>query len=506
MTSQLRKELLKLIEEHLQWEDIQEGQLKEYIETGEELSQRNGCSRLLSLIQENENRLLKESHSPWHKQQIYFDEENEEKVRGGTIQSLILHLIDNASGDDEISTNFRRTFFMTLNCFSSVEDFIKELDLFAKTMIDDQDAEKRCASIARLVKQFTNHKSDNPAEGVFWKNCKRGKTIMFQKLEEIFAVLQLDKSCLISMDAEERQLLNWGSTCKFVMNPLADSILLPVGLCDVSMMEEGHGFISDIWTIPQNTLMEQWTLCESEMFRNIPASQFMGKSWSEMRAFHNAEELRALIDRFNAANFWIVREVLEPESPVQRASRAAAFISMAYNSLKLRNFHFVAEVVTAFAKGPLRRLKDTMGRLPARSMERLKELQDVLDTSSSYKNYRTLLNEDTSKPTIPYLAPHLTDLTFIEDGNGDTLSDVESEKGDKAINFSKWSMLADQVEQMSQYQRNKYDIKPMVGVMNALNTRVREYYHFSDNDAKVFAAKLQTLSVEREARATPGKR
>ena len=78
----------------------------------------------------------------------------------------------------------------------------------------------------------------------------------------------------------------------------------------------------------------------------------------------------------------------------------------------------------------------------------------------NFKNYRAE-QERVTPPTIPYLAVHLKDLTFIEDGNA-------SFKSDDMVNFEKMTMLTDVFLKIQQYQKQKYEFEPISSIQDYL--------------------------------------
>jgi hypothetical protein len=56
-------------------------------------------------------------------------------------------------------------------------------------------------------------------------------------------------------------------------------------------------------------------------------------------------------------------------------------------------------------------------------------------------------------PCIPYLGVHLSDLTFIEDGNPDAIRGL--------INFTKRRFLFRVISEISRYQQNAYNLHPV---------------------------------------------
>jgi son of sevenless len=82
----------------------------------------------------------------------------------------------------------------------------------------------------------------------------------------------------------------------------------------------------------------------------------------------------------------------------------------------------VTAFVAAFNTCAISRLKWTMQQLSRKMIETKAALERCVSSSSSYKDYRMLLERAASIPCIPFLAVHLSDLVFIEEGNSDTIN------------------------------------------------------------------------------------
>ena len=70
-----------------------------------------------------------------------------------------------------------------------------------------------------------------------------------------------------------------------------------------------------------------------------------------------------------------------------------------------------------------------------------------MSQDNNYKKYRTTLHS-VSPPCLPYVGIYLTDLVFIEEGNGDTFNGL--------INFTKRKLVASVIRDFTQYQQVSY--------------------------------------------------
>jgi CRP-like cAMP-binding protein len=76
------------------------------------------------------------------------------------------------------------------------------------------------------------------------------------------------------------------------------------------------------------------------------------------------------------------------------------------------------EILASLEGSAIRRLKQSWAVLPKNYQADLDRLGNLMKPTKNFKEYRNAL-ETANYPCIPYLGLHLTDLTFIDDGNDD---------------------------------------------------------------------------------------
>jgi len=92
-----------------------------------------------------------------------------------------------------------------------------------------------------------------------------------------------------------------------------------------------------------------------------------------------------------------------------------------------------------------------------------------MDTESSFASYRKALSA-AGNPCMPYLGTHLSDLTFIEDGNPNEI--------DGYINFKKRDMLSGVLLIIFQAQQGQYKNE----ILEPIYTLLEELPHVEDKD------------------------
>ena len=119
-------------------------------------------------------------------------------------------------------------------------------------------------------------------------------------------------------------------------------------------------------------------------------------------------------------------------------------------------------------------------------MHTLEELERQMSSELNYKNYRTLLAASTGTPCIPYLGVHLSDLTFIEEGNPNML------EGTRLINFERRQQICDVIQAVTLPQKRLYNLQPVSNIIALLT------------DLPTMTEKhLYQLSLTREPRGGP---
>lgn len=81
------------------------------------------------------------------------------------------------------------------------------------------------------------------------------------------------------------------------------------------------------------------------------------------------------------------------------------------------------------------------------------KIMELTSPQSNFSAYRNALRK-VNGPSIPYLGQYLSDLTFIEDGNNDTLDNGY-------VNFEKCTMVANAILNLKQLQDVPYNLMPL---------------------------------------------
>jgi len=168
---------------------------------------------------------------------------------------------------------------------------------------------------------------------------------------------------------------------------------------------------------------------------------------------HRASNLHSVIKQLNKVSYWIPTLVLWKSSLLERAKMLTKIINIAVELRRLNNFSGVMAFLAGVNLACLFRLTFSFMAIGDESAQKLKELQELMDPSKSWKNYRTALKQAENKPTVPYLGLYLSDLTQIYEGNDTAEGDI--------IFFEKQNLVGNTIHELEQYQRSAFvlDVK-----------------------------------------------
>lgn len=207
----------------------------------------------------------------------------------------------------------------------------------------------------------------------------------------------------------------------------------------------------------------QLTLIEFKLFEKITPQELSHQAWNKKNAKDIAPNVTALIERCNEIAYWVATEIVLTPNLKQRISVLARFIAIAEICYEFRNWNTLMELMVGLNLGCVTRLKKTWEGLPKHAISAFEQLSKVTSSSQNYVHYREALAAK-ELPFAPNLAVHLRDLTFIEDGNEDTV--------DGLINFTKMHMLGAVFDEIHRLQTTRYHFKEIKAINRYLTTGI----------------------------------
>ena len=130
-----------------------------------------------------------------------------------------------------------------------------------------------------------------------------------------------------------------------------------------------------------------------------------------------------------------------------RRKKLQRLIELNLELKRLNNLHAVAAISAGINTAAIHRMKFT-SQIDKKIRDAEADLETLMAPDYSYKNYRAAIHS-INPPCVPFIGVYLRDLVFIEDGNPDN-----DEKG--LINLQKRRLVATVIEEITQYQNEKY--------------------------------------------------
>jgi hypothetical protein len=199
-------------------------------------------------------------------------------------------------------------------------------------------------------------------------------------------------------------------------------------------------------------LARQFTIIESRLFCAIQAEELLALEWTKKKdsKAHNVKAMSTLST--DLANL-VADTILHLEDAKKRAAVIKQWIKVAAKCLELNNYDSLMAIICSLNSSMVMRLKRTWELVSAKTKGRLEELKAITDVGRNYAVLRQRLHNHVA-PCIPFVGIYLTDLTFIDVGNG-TTRQLPGESGSDSvsvINFDKHMKTAKIVGQLQSFQ------------------------------------------------------
>ncbi|KAF2127266.1 ras guanine-nucleotide exchange protein-like protein [Dothidotthia symphoricarpi CBS 119687] len=199
-------------------------------------------------------------------------------------------------------------------------------------------------------------------------------------------------------------------------------------------------------------LARQMTIIESKLFCSIQPEELLALEWTK-KSDSKAVNVKAMISLSTDLANLVADTILQLEDPKKRAAIIKQWIKVAAKCLELNNYDSLMAIICSLNSSMVMRLKRTWELVSGKTKARLEELKKITDVGRNYAVLRQRLHNHVA-PCIPFVGIYLTDLTFIDAGNG-TTRQLPGESGRdnlSVINFDKHMKTAKIIGQLQSFQ------------------------------------------------------
>lgn len=185
-------------------------------------------------------------------------------------------------------------------------------------------------------------------------------------------------------------------------------------------------------------IAEHFTYVEIQLLRSIPASEFVGCSWTTSEKWTKAPRIMKFTEHFNHIVTYIIFTIIQAKAD-QRLRVIERWIQIMDAAAEVINYQLVFEIYSALCS-PAVSNDDIWTNLSTDTKNLYKKYSLLTAPSGRFANYRKHLQQHPPQTVVPYIGPFLTSLVYISDGNPSKkrLPDVK----DPVINFQKFQAYA----------------------------------------------------------------
>lgn len=199
-------------------------------------------------------------------------------------------------------------------------------------------------------------------------------------------------------------------------------------------------------------LARQFTIIESKLFCAIQPEELLALEWTK-KSDSKAVNVKAMSKLSTDLANLVADTILQLEDAKKRAVMIKHWVKIAAKCLELNNYDSLMAIICSLNSSMVMRLKRTWELVSAKTKVRLEELKTITDVGRNYAVLRQRLQNHVA-PCIPFVGIYLTDLTFIDVGNG-TTRQLPGESGSESmsvINFDKHMKTAKIIGQLQSFQ------------------------------------------------------
>ncbi|KAA8913089.1 ras guanine nucleotide exchange factor domain-containing protein [Sphaerosporella brunnea] len=373
------------------------------------------------------------------------------QVKGGTLAALVERL----TRHDMLDSGFNTTFLLTYPSFATSSELFTQLakrfTMQPPAGIQGADydfwVEKkqrlvrmRVLSILKLwLESNWMEATDKESKEVLRSMHNFAKDVMLPVLPGTSVVLSLIETRLRGQEPENKRLI-------LTMPSQPPPPILPRNMRRLKFLD-----------IDQLEFARQLTIIEARSYAKLRVVECLSKGWSKPPApgaKDPAENIRAIIMQSNQLTNWVAEMILAQTDARKRVVVIKHFIGVAEKCRQLNNFSTLTAILAALQTASIHRLRRTWEHVPAKSQITLEGLNRLMGATMNFAEYREMLHI-VNPPCVPFLGVYLKDLTFVADGNDDSI------KGTELINFGKRVKAANIISEIQQYQAVPYGLTPV---------------------------------------------
>jgi hypothetical protein len=252
-------------------------------------------------------------------------------------------------------------------------------------------------------------------------------------------------------------------------------------------------------------LARQFTIIESRLFCAIQPEELLAQQWTKKKdsKAHNVKAMSTLST--DLANL-VADTILHLEDAKKRAVIIKQWVKVAAKCFELNNYDSLMAIICSLNSSMVLRLKRTWDLVSTKTKARLNELKAVTDVGRNHAVLRQRLQNHIA-PCIPFVGIYLTDLTFIDVGNGPTrqLPGDSGSDSVSVINFDKHMKTAKIIGQLQSFQV-PYRLAPIPEMQDWMESQIQRMHENDQANVQSYYRRslvLEPRELQHSTRGSP---
>lgn len=397
-------------------------------------------------------------------------------IKGGTREALVAHLTHHSTLDNAFNTVFMVSFATIMPIAELLELLIHRFQIEAPEGLSYEEylqwLQQKQSKIRLKVLNVMKLIIENHWSASF------NLTGVFQRWLHFLNKPEVQAFPITKKLVEDIQRVRNGEDISIKPEPLPVTEKAPAALTKGFSLRKMR-----LLDIEYVELARQLTLREFKLYCNISKLACIHKVWGKRSGVNESiSSIQNFIKSSNQLTNFVAYLILRKDDPRKRVKVIRYFVQVAEWCRQYNNFSSMTAIISALYSSPIHRLKKTWAYVTKDTLNRLQNMNKLMNSSRNFNEYRDMLKFIGSEPCVPFFGVYLSDLTFVYHGNPDHLLNRT-----RMVNFAKRAKTVEIVTGIDRFKQVHYnfhlvpDIQTFIDLWFDKCPTINEQYQLSLN-------------------------
>ena len=220
------------------------------------------------------------------------------------------------------------------------------------------------------------------------------------------------------------------------------------------------------WTIElidPEELARQITLYHSQIFRDIGPTELLTSIWSSVKG-GGSKNIELLQNHFDILSRFVSKDIISRSDAKERGRRYNYWYEVSKHFNEQKNYNGLFSTIIGLTHPCVKRQTQTMKyglKYVGKQKSTLDTLISICEISGDFKNYRPIINK-AADCCVPFIGCFQKDLVYIQESYPNKIGEL--------INFKKCVACVNLINQISQFQNERYYFQPVDTIQHLITT------------------------------------